>query len=113
MEDGAVLDAVTMLGVERWDAILIQEGPAPGKSGCSIIDGGHAFFFSRSEEKGRTACILLHRCWGDRKYSFCALGSRLAYVDLDIDSCMVRLTTSHLPDSAVHDEVLEAAKRRY
>ena len=73
MEQGAILDTIAMLEGCRWDAILIQEGPASEKDGASIIRGGHSIFVSKSEGKKRTACILLHRRWAEAKYSFCAL----------------------------------------
>ena len=44
MEALAVNDVVALLALDDvyWDALLIQEGPIAEKSGCTIIEGGHA-----------------------------------------------------------------------
>ena len=77
---------VALLDAERihWHVVLIQEGPAKEKTGCTIIEGGRLFYFGASGPMNRTTCILLHRRSAEAKMSFHHVSDRVVFLDIEI-----------------------------
>ena len=109
MEEGGVTDSIAMVEDTFWDALVIQEGNYAERSGCSAIDGGYLLFSSTSPGSRRTVCVLLHARWSLCKASWRALSSRMAYLDLDVGTNLLRIVSAHLPRTeGAEDDIFEA-----
>ena len=98
MDKAGISTLVDTLDVDcdGWDAVLMQEGPAPenGSTEIAEIEGGHLLFIGSLHDCHRSACILLHRLWAKIEYKFGQSTGRVVYLDCIFGSIKLRLISS-------------------
>ena len=99
MEAGVIEDMTEQLDGERWDAIMLQEGPKVEEDTYKILRNGHAFFAGGCSTSKRSVGIVVHRRWVHRqaKLKFRAVCPRILYIDFDLHDIHLRLVSAHLP----------------
>ena len=98
-----MVDLLSTLHGDLWDAVLIQEGPKHDTTQIDELINGHLLFTAPCEDRPRSVAILLHQRWAGSQPAFNPCNGRCAYLDLTIFGEWMRIITCHLPHSLASD----------